>query len=159
MMDQEIDPALLELVRDGMGDAVPFARHAGVRLDEVHDGSAVASLADAPEVLNHVATVHAGALFTLAEAASGAAMAGAFAPVLFEVRPVVSAAAIEYARPAHAPVRAVASAERDGAELRADLERDGRATFDVRVSLVDGRARDVATFRATWVVKRLAAPA
>lgn len=52
---------------------MPFARHSGVVLQEVADGAAVASLPPAPEILNHVATVHAGAVFTLAETASGSA--------------------------------------------------------------------------------------
>eukprot|EP01041_Mallomonas_annulata_P024890 gene24889-biopygen17735 len=78
-MTTDLDPALLTLVRDGMADTVPFARHTGVVLDEVGDGSAIVSLPASAEILNHVATVHAGALFTLAETASGAAMAGALA--------------------------------------------------------------------------------
>ncbi len=70
-MSTELDPSLLRLVRDGMADTVPFARHTGVVLDEVADGSAVASLPATDTILNHVATVHAGALFTLAETAFG----------------------------------------------------------------------------------------
>lgn len=153
-MTTEIDPSLLRLVRDGMGDSVPFARHTGVVLDEVDDGRAIASLPASSEILNHVATVHAGALFTLAETASGAAMAGAFAPSLFDIRPVVSAATIEYSKPAAAPLRATAAVSTEGRELRARLAEDGRVSFDVDVVIADARERDVARFRATWVVKQ-----
>jgi uncharacterized protein (TIGR00369 family) len=136
-----------------MGGAVPFARHVGVVLDEVGDATAVASLPAADELLNHVATVHAGALFTLAETASGASMAGTFAPVLFEVRPVVSDARIEYRRPATAPLRATASVAGSGPELRRRLEVDRKVSFDVTVVVTDASDREVAFFRATWVVK------
>lgn len=152
-MTADLDPTLLQLVRDGMADTVPFARHTGIALDEVADGSAVASLPASAEILNHVATVHAGALFTLAETASGAAMAGALAPSLFEVRPIVSTASIDYTRPATAPLTAVATLARPGHELRATLATDGRVSFEADVVVTDAGARDVARFRATWVVK------
>lgn len=152
-MSDDLDPALLQLVRDGMADTVPFARHTGIALDEVADGSAVASLPASAEILNHVATVHAGAMFTLAETASGAAMAGALAPVLFEIRPIVSTASIDYAKPATAPLTAVATLARPGHELRAALAADGRVSFDADVVVTDAGERDVARFRATWVVK------
>jgi uncharacterized protein (TIGR00369 family) len=146
------DPPLFELVRDGMGDAVPFARHVTVMLDEIGDATATASLAAADEVLNHVGTVHAGALFTLAETASGAAMAGAFASVLSDIRPVVGEARIEYLRPARAPLQATASLASAGAELRRALGVDRKVTFDADVSVTDASEREVARFRATWVV-------
>lgn len=158
-MTTEVDPALLQLVKDGMADTVPFARHAGVVLDEIADGTAVASLPASAEILNHVATVHAGAMFTLAETASGAAMAGALAASLFEIRPIVSTAAIEYAKPATAPLTAVATLARPGHELRAALTADGRVSFDADVVVTDAGARDVARFRATWVVKHQGAGA
>ncbi len=103
-MSSELDPSLLQLVRSGLADAVPFARHTGAVLDDVADGSAVASLPASASILNHVATVHAGSgVHARRNAASGAAMAGAFAPFLFEVRPVVATASIEYVRPARLP--------------------------------------------------------
>jgi uncharacterized protein (TIGR00369 family) len=148
-----VDPALLQLVKDGMADTVPFARHTGVVLDEISDGTAVASLPPTAEILNHVATVHAGAMFTLAETASGAAMAGALAASLFEIRPIVSTAGIEYTRPATAPLRAVATLTQPGHAVRAALAADGRVSFDADVVITDARERDVARFRATWVVK------
>jgi acyl-coenzyme A thioesterase PaaI-like protein len=65
-----------DLILTDRRQAVPFARHVGVELLTMGDGEASAQLAKRPEGLNHIATHHAGALFTLVEAASGAAMAG-----------------------------------------------------------------------------------
>ncbi len=54
-------------------DYVPFNRHLGVRVAELTSERAVAVLPAAEEVGNHVGTVHAAAIFLVAEAAAGAA--------------------------------------------------------------------------------------
>ena len=81
---------LYETIRTQMTSTVPFARHAGVTITEVADGRAFARLPETPESVNHIGSQHAGALFTLGETASGAAMAGAFAQVLLAIRPVAA---------------------------------------------------------------------
>ena len=68
-----------DMIKAHLSKAVPFANHTGVVIEELAAGTARATLALRPEVSNHIGTMHAGAVFTLAEAASGAAMAGAFA--------------------------------------------------------------------------------
>ena len=65
-----------ELIRRQLSTAVPFANHVGIELETIEKGRAVARLPFRPEGLNHIGTQHAGALFALGEAASGAAMAG-----------------------------------------------------------------------------------
>lgn len=77
-----------DLIREQLGKAVPFANHVGVELIEVGDGIGVAALDQRPETSNHIQTQHAGAMFTLGEAASGAALAGAFGPMIFQARPL-----------------------------------------------------------------------
>jgi len=76
-----------DLIRQQLGKTVPFARHAGVEIEKIGKGYSVVHLPFRPEGLNHIGTQHAAALFALGETASGAAMAGAFAPILLEVRP------------------------------------------------------------------------
>ena len=87
--------------------ATPFARHAGVEIVEIADGLATARLVQAEQLSNHIGTVHAGALFTLGETASGAAMVGAFAEVATQMRPLATSAKISYLKLASgiAPVR------------------------------------------------------
>ena len=58
---------------------VPYAKHSGIELLEIADGRGAAQLPDWKETQNHMGSQHAGALFTLAEAASGAAMVSLFA--------------------------------------------------------------------------------
>ena len=69
---------VFDLLREQLGKTVPFANHVGVEIVEVGEGTATARLDEQPHTRNHIGSQHAGALFTLAEAASGGAMAGAF---------------------------------------------------------------------------------
>lgn len=52
---------------------------------ELVDGKASAQLAQRDDTTNHIKTQHAGAIFTLGEAASGAAMAATLAVVILLV--------------------------------------------------------------------------
>ncbi len=146
--------AVHDLLRDQLDASVPFARHTGVRLVRVGDGEAVAVLPDEPFTKNHVGSQHAGALFTLAEAASGAAMAGALAPMILEVRPLVRTARATYRKLAKGEITATATTGRPADELRVALERDGRVEFEVAVTMRDALDVEVATLDVEWVVTR-----
>jgi uncharacterized protein (TIGR00369 family) len=144
-----------EQIRSLLGTVVPFATLVGVELVEVGDGHATARLEPRPENLNHIATLHAGAAYTLAETASGAAMAGVFAERILEVRPVVRNATVSYRRPATATVVAVACVDRDPVALRAELDERGRVGLVVEVTLrndEDGDDGVIATLSFDWTV-------
>jgi acyl-coenzyme A thioesterase PaaI-like protein len=149
--------SILELLRTQLGSAVPFATHAGTQLVEVGDGVAVAALDQTPSSVNHLGTQHAGALFTLGETASGAAMAGVFAERLAGIRPVVSDARIAYRRPARGRITANSRTSIPPDDLRATCAREGKVDFEVVVSLMDEGAREVAEMGVTWSVRAVAA--
>lgn len=132
--------------------AVPFAKHTGVELLSMGDGSGVAQLEERPHGLNHIATHHAGALFTLAEAASGCAMAGAFAPVLMSVRPVAANANISYRRPARGLITATAQVDTKPEDLLAVLKETGKVQFKVSVVLHNTAQEEVASMNVDWHV-------
>ena len=67
---------MLDSILAHLRTSVPFADHVGIELDTIDPGRAIARLPERLDSTNHIGSVHAGALFTLAEAASGAAMAG-----------------------------------------------------------------------------------
>src|ERR1700761_3444157 len=69
----------LDAIAKGMALAVPYIGHMGIEVTELSEGEATALLPDRPELHNHVGSQHAGALFGVAETASGAAFVGAFA--------------------------------------------------------------------------------
>ena len=143
-----------EMIQAQLDQGVPFAKHAGVAVTKVAAGEGRAELAEAPERLNHIATMHAGALFTLGEAASGAAMAGAFAERLMSVRPVAADARIAYKKIARGKISASAKTNEDAADLLKALDANGRVKFDVDVSLTDENQQEVATMTVAWHVKK-----
>ncbi|MCB9690878.1 MAG: DUF4442 domain-containing protein [Alphaproteobacteria bacterium] len=76
-----------DAIRHMLPKLVPFIRHVGLTIDEVGPGTATASLASRPEVHNHLATVHAGALYTTGESATGAVVLSLFGDLFPNVFP------------------------------------------------------------------------
>jgi acyl-coenzyme A thioesterase PaaI-like protein len=142
-----------EVIREQMGGAVPFARHAGVKLTHLEQGLARAELAQTTDSINHIGTQHAGALFTLGETASGGAMAGVFADRILEVRPIAGEAQIRYTRLAKGLITAEARVASARETLIATLEREGKVSFDVTVAMNDAEGKEVASMRVSWTVK------
>ena len=85
-----------DAIAQGMTQAVPFAGYLGLEITSVAAGEAVVVLPERAELTNHVGSQHAGALFTVAEAASGAAFVGAFVERMGEVTPLARSAEISY---------------------------------------------------------------
>lgn len=144
-------PATLAQLTELLATVVPFAAHVGVEVAEILDGRATARLEPGEHHGNHVGTVHAGALFTLAEAASGAAMSGVLAERILEFAPVVRTASIGYRRPAAGPLVATGQVGRNPDDIRADLDAVGRTDVAVSVSVHAGDT-EVATMQVDWVV-------
>ena len=145
---------IYEMIKAQMGVTVPFAAHTGVQLDSVSDGAAVASLDQRDETANHLGAQHAGALFTLGEAASGAAMAGGFAEKIMEVQPVAGEAQIQYKKLAKGKIIAKAKTMTDASALRDRLTADGKVNFDVTVDLFDESEKNVASLTVKWFVRK-----
>jgi acyl-coenzyme A thioesterase PaaI-like protein len=146
--------AMRDMILAHLKQAVPFAWHVGVELTALGDGEGVAQLAEALHRLNHVGTHHAGALFTLAEAASGAAMAGAFADVLMSVRPLAASAQIDYRKPARGLIAATAKTDVAPAVLLATLDEAGKVRFKVNVALTNEQSEQVASMEVDWHVSK-----
>lgn len=136
-----------------LGTSVPFALHAGVEITEVADGRASAKVSPSAERLNHVQSMHAGVLFTLGETCSGAAMAGAIAPVLMQVRPLAATAEIKYLSVAKDNVFATAKTSIPGEEIISRLKNEGRIAFDVEVELTNGADEKIAEMTVGWHVR------
>ena len=121
-------------IKQQMMDTLPLVRTLGIRIDEIGNGTAQVSMPDDQKLHNHLGTPHAGALFTLAETASGAAMAGGFAELIPTLRPVAKESRIQYQKVAKGATRAVGRVPGDLAALKAGA----KATL----SLVPARAPD-----------------
>jgi acyl-coenzyme A thioesterase PaaI-like protein len=142
-----------DLIAKGMTQAVPFAGHLNVEITEISEGEATVLLPDLPELKNHVGSQHAGALFTAAETASGAAFVGAFAERMGDVTPLARSAEIAYEKIANGAITATATLGVDAAEALATLDAEGKVEFPCEVELSDGDGQRVATATVHWHVR------
>ena len=142
-----------DVIAKGMSQAVPFAGFLGLEIVSISAGEAMARLPERPELTNHVGSQHAGALFTVAEAASGAAFVGAFAERLGEITPLARGAEISYEKIAKGPIEAKAKLGVPAADALATLDADGKVVFPCEIELVDGDGTRVATATVHWHVR------
>jgi uncharacterized protein (TIGR00369 family) len=142
-----------DLIAKGMTQAVPFAGHLDLKITEVSEGEATVVLPDRPELKNHVGSQHAGALFTAAETASGAAFVGAFAERMGDVTPLARSAEIAYEKIASGAITAAATLGVDAAEALTTLDAEGKVEFPCEVELTDGDGQRVATATVHWHVR------
>lgn len=146
---------MFDIVRKQMGRSVPFARSLGITVDALEKGQAGTSVTEAPDLLNHVGTFHAGVLFTTCEAASGAALAGALLPVIMQTRFVVREARISYLKPAKGMLSAQATLVDDADVVLGDLRQLGRAEVAVDVCARSADGTIVARASFHWNLKLL----
>jgi uncharacterized protein (TIGR00369 family) len=142
-----------DAIAQGMTQAVPFAGHLGLEITKVAEGEAVVRLPDRPELTNHVGSQHAGALFTAAETASGAAFVGAFAERLGEITPLARQAEIAYEKIARGTVDATATLGVAKDDALATLDAEGKVEFPCEVILTDESGTRVATATVRWHVR------
>jgi acyl-coenzyme A thioesterase PaaI-like protein len=129
---------------------VPFAAHAMVEI--LAPGRT--RIPDALELTNHIGSVHAGALFTVAETASGGAMVAAFGDLLAAgARPLVRRSEIRYLRVARGAIVAQASPAEPVEAVRARYAQAGKADFQLAVALADADGQTVAEMDVTWTLK------
>jgi len=144
--------ALYAMIRNRMAEIIPLNKQLGIELVSVDDGVAEARLAFHNEITNHIGSVHATAIFGLAEAASGCAMAGAFAPVAASIRPLAVEARIEFTKIARTDIVAHAKTSVQSNELRETLRRDGKVVFDVDVSVRNTTDEEISRVTFSWHV-------
>ena len=141
-------------IKQQMMDTLPFVRLLGISIDEIGAGTSRVSLPDDPKLHNHLGTQHAGALFTLAETASGAAMAGGFAELILGLRPVAKESRIQYQKVARGATRAEGRVPGDLAALKAQLAQDGKVAFPVAVDIFDAEGTLAAQVTVDWYLSQ-----
>lgn len=124
-----------DVVKSGFLAAVPFARTLGVTFSDLDYGHAVMRLPDDADHHNHIGGPHAGAMFTLAESASGAIIIGTFNDQLERAVPLAVSAEIHYLELAMGDVTAEAKLGRSRDEIVAELDEGRRPEFPVEVEL------------------------
>lgn len=142
-----------DMIAQGLTQAVPFAGFLGLEVTSVSAGESTVVLPERDELKNHVGSQHAGALFTAAEAASGAAFVGAFAERMGDVTPLARAAEISYEKIAKGPIEARAKLGVPAEEALATLDAEGKVVFPCEIELFDASEQQVATATVQWHVR------
>src|SRR3954449_11383728 len=137
----------------GRRQAGALVGHLDLEIVSIGEGEATVVLPERPELLNHVGSQHAGALFTVAETASGAAFVGAFAERLGDVTPLARSAEISYEKIAKGPIEARAKLAVPAAEALSTLDAEGKVVFPCEIELTDASGQRVATATVQWHVR------
>lgn len=128
--------------------AFPFVERVGLELLLGERGRSVIRLPIEPNV-NHVGTMYAGALFTLAEAPGGSLFISAFD--LSRFYPIVGDLNLRFLKPATTSVMVDARQGEDEIErITAELEDTGKSKWVLELELIDESGVVVATSHATY---------
>ncbi|MFE2765882.1 DUF4442 domain-containing protein [Streptomyces albidoflavus] len=128
---------------------VPMVRTLDLTFGEVTAERAVAHLPDQAAYHNHVGGPHAGAMFTLAESASGAIVLAAFGDQLTRAVPLAASADIRYRKLALGPVTATAVLGRPAPELDAGT----RPEFPVHVEITREDGAVTGEMTVVWTLR------
>ncbi|MBG0832125.1 DUF4442 domain-containing protein [Planomonospora sp. ID67723] len=133
--------------------SVPFARTLDISFEKVEPGFALCRMPDRADLHNHLGGPHAGALFTLAESASGAAMLATFGDQLSRATPLAVDAAIRYVKLAMGEVVAEARLRASREEVVAGLDAGERPEFDVTVEIRTADGTPVSEMTVAWTLR------
>jgi len=129
--------------------SLPFNKFIG--LEPSSDPAYLMMLPAKTEYENHIQTVHAAALYALAEASSGLLLLREFAEVENAV-PVVRNVEVKYKKPAKGTIYSTASLSIDKVDVLATLQNKHRALVPVQVLLYDTNAVLVMKATFEWFV-------
>jgi acyl-coenzyme A thioesterase PaaI-like protein len=134
--------------------ALPFSALIGLkRSDRPEVGSLC--LDDAPDVRNHLGTIHAAAQFALAETCCGDFLQGRFAEIAAGYVGVVRRAEVVYRAPARGRIWAEASVEEPRLrEFEERLRSRGRAFISVSVAVRDAEGTTTLSANIEWFAQK-----
>jgi len=129
---------------------IPYAHHTQITL---HNGTPNLTLHS--HLTNHIGTLHAGALFTLAETASGLYLESLSEDNSDTLLPLLRTSSIKYKHPAQGTVHAKASVDPDDFSLfKQQLHKRGRASIAVDVAILDEAEKICMIGTFGWYVQR-----
>lgn len=138
---------------DWLRTAVPFVHHLGLEFLEVEPTRAVLRLPDQPAFHNHVGGLHAGAMFTLGESASGAVVLASFGDTLDRATPLPVRVEMRFLKVALGPLTAEAVLGRPAAEVVAELDAGTRPEFPVAVTIRTGDGTVTGELSLIWTLR------
>lgn len=145
----ETTPSIGEM----LAATVPMVRTLNLEYLETTAERAVLALPDRPEYRNHVGGPHAGAMFTLAESASGAVVIGAFGDQLGRAVPLPVRCEVGWTKLARGPLTATAELGRPIADVLAELDAGARPEFPVEVSVRREDGAETSHMTIVWTLR------
>lgn len=128
---------------------IAFVRKVGIERNEA--GQLTLELDNT--TINHMQTIHAGALFTLAESSSGDALQECFPELVGKVTPIVRDSKIKFRKPALTSVTAIPSISAGSAsKFKEQLQKRNRSIIAVDVVVVDSDENVVCNAVFNWFV-------
>ncbi|MFE7427426.1 DUF4442 domain-containing protein [Streptomyces sp. NPDC014735] len=140
-------------VGEMLAATVPMARTLRLEFLETTAERAVVRLPDQAEYHNHIGGPHAGAMFTLAESASGAIVLAAFGDQLSRAVPLAVRAEIGYKKLAMGEVTATATLGRPVADVVAELDRGERPEFPVAIEIRRADGAVTGEMTVVWTLR------
>ncbi|MGW1883813.1 DUF4442 domain-containing protein [Streptomyces sp. NPDC001970] len=140
-------------VGEMLAATVPMARTLNLEFVETTAERAVVRMPDQPDYHNHVGGPHAGAMFTLAESASGAIVLAAFGDQLNRAVPLAVKAEIGYKKLAMGVVTATATLGRPVAEVVAELDEGHRPEFPVDIAITRADGAVTGEMTVVWTLR------
>ncbi|WP_406379743.1 DUF4442 domain-containing protein [Streptomyces sp. NBC_01618] len=140
-------------VGEMLAATVPMARTLNLEFLETTAERAVVRLPDQADYHNHVGGPHAGAMFTLAESASGAIVLAAFGDQLSRAVPLAVKAEIGYRKLAKGVVTATATLGRPVAEVVAELDEGSRPEFSVAIEIRRADGAVTGEMTVVWTLR------
>ncbi|MFE3498048.1 DUF4442 domain-containing protein [Streptomyces sp. NPDC059175] len=140
-------------VGEMLAATVPMARTLNLEFLETSAERAVVRLPDQADYHNHVGGPHAGAMFTLAESASGAIVIAAFGDQLSRAVPLAVEAEIAYKKLAMGVVTATATLGRPVADVVAELDEGKRPEFPVTIAITREDGAVTGEMTVVWTLR------
>jgi thioesterase domain-containing protein len=130
---------------------LPFINFVGI--NDADEDEYLLELPESDKYYNHLETVHAGALFTLAEASSGKYLLIEFADLEFQIIPLLRKATVKYSKPVEGIVKSRGTLTGKSKETIIDeLTRKSRTLIDVEVTLFSETGEKVMSSEFQWFV-------
>ena len=134
--------------------SVPMVGTLGLEYVQTTPERAVLKFRDQPEYRNHIGGPHAGAMFTLAESASGAVVVAAFGHLMARATPLPTTATIDFKKVARGDITATADLGRPIADILAELDAGQRPEFPVHVTIQrDNDEAVTGTMTIVWTLR------
>lgn len=127
-----------------------------VGINDADEDEFLLTLPESEKYLNHLKTVHASALFSLAEASSGKYLLIEFADLESQIIPLLRKATVKYSKPVRGVVKSRGTLIGENRDAIFDeLTQKSRTLIDVEVTLFSETREKVMTSVFQWFVTKV----